>query len=99
MFNKNELPNGFLYSLELIDSEMNPLRREVVKAFFVSGVGLFVLCVIGLFALATLSIWGRGEQTWHYFFYLMVVSVLATSVYYVAIAFFGWVLLRKLKVS
>ncbi len=51
----------------------------------------------GSFAMATLSIALEGieEQTWTELFGLLFLAVLGISVYYMALAFFGWMEIRR----
>lgn len=74
---------------------MQPLTNKTLKLFFGSGAVLFLLCFAGVFMLAWASVSHPGNAFWSYFFFLLVAGTSSIALYYLLIAFFGWVLLQK----
>ncbi len=97
MINKNGLHKSFNIPLAPINNEMQPLRDGTLKLFFVSGTMLVILCVVGSFALTALAVNSIVEKVWFRFFYLLVAGVSAIALYYLLIAFFGWLLLKRAR--
>ena len=76
---------------------MKPLNSKTIKLLSRSGLVLIFLSMGGTFAMAALSIASGGveEQAWTELFGLLFLAVLGIAVYYMALAFFGWMEVRK----
>ncbi len=76
---------------------MKPFSSKTIKLLSRSGLILIFLSMGGSFAMATLSIAAGGieEQTWIELFGLLFMAILGISVYYMALAFFGWMEIRN----
>ena len=75
---------------------MKPLGRKTIRLLSRSGLVLIFLSMGGSFVMATLSIAAGGveEQAWTELFGLLFLAVLGIAVYYMALAFFGWMEIR-----
>ncbi len=76
---------------------MKPISKRTIKLLSRSGLVLIFLSMGGSFAMAALSIASGGieEQAWTELFGLLFLAVLGIAVYYMALAFFGWVEIRN----
>ena len=76
---------------------MKPLNSKTIKLLSRSGLVLIFLSMGGSFVMATLSIAAGGieEQAWTELFGLLFMAILGISVYYMALAFFGWMEIRN----
>lgn len=76
---------------------MKPLSIKTIKLLSRSGLVLIFLSMGGSFVMATLSIAAEGieEQTWTELFGLLFLAILGISVYYMALAFFGWMEIKN----
>ena len=80
---------------------MKPLNSKTIKLLSRSGLVLIFFSMGGSFVMAALSITSGGveEQAWTELFGMLFLTVLGISVYYMALAFFGWMEIRKRKPS
>ena len=76
---------------------MKPINSKTIKLLSRSGLVLIFLSMGGSFVMATLSIASGGieEQAWTELFGLLFMAILGISVYYLALAFFGWMEIRN----
>ncbi len=78
---------------------MQPISNKTIRLLSRSGLILMFFSMGGSFVMATLSIASGGveEQTWAELFGMLFLAVLGISVYYLVLAFFGWMEIRRKK--
>ena len=76
---------------------MQQISKKTIKLLSRSGLILIFLSMAGSFVMATLSITSGGveEQAWLELFGMLFLAVLGIAVYYMALALFGWMEVRK----
>ena len=79
---------------------MEPINEKTVRLLSRSGLFLLALSMSGSFAMAALSVSAKfEEQSWNEMFAMLFFAVLGISIYYIALGFFGWFVLRKQHAS
>ena len=78
---------------------MQPMTNGTVKLFFVSGIVLPILCFFLIFLIGIVAAMGVDSSNWGVFIYQLAWVVSGIAIYYLSIALFGWMLLRRKKPS
>lgn len=79
---------------------MQSINGKMVRLLSRSGLFLLFLSMAGSFAMATISVSAKmEEQAWNELFGMLFLTVLGISVYYLALGFFSWFVLRKKHAS
>lgn len=75
---------------------MQPINEKTVKLLSRSGLFLLFMSMAGSLSMATISVSAKmEEQAWNELFGMLFLTVLGISVYYLALGFFSWFVLRK----